>query len=56
MQTNSYIHRKIRKTGLALCKHVPAMRKLRYAYWNREAEKYKKHSEKAILDPERVVF
>lgn len=56
MQTNSYIHRIIREVGLALCKHVPAMRKLRYAYWGREAEKYKKHSEKATLDPKSVVF
>lgn len=56
MQTNSVIHRKIRKYGLAICKHVPAMRKLRYAYWHREANIYRKYSERTTTNEKAVVF
>lgn len=56
MQTNSRIHRKIRKYGLAVCKHVPALRKLRYAYWDREAKVYRKHSAKATANEKAVFF
>lgn len=56
MQTNSFIHRKIRKVGLALCKHIPAMRKLRYVYWNKEAEKYNKHANHVKVNNKSIVF
>lgn len=56
MKTNSLIHQTIRKAGLALCKHVPAMRRLRYAYWGAQEKQFNQLSAKTATNPHTVVF
>lgn len=56
MEANSYIHRKIRKAGLAMCKRFPSMRKLRYAYWGERKRKFDALSAASETDPKMVVF
>lgn len=56
MKSNSFIHRKIRKAGLAACKHVPAMRKLRYVYWGERKKRFDALSAKAQTDERMVIF
>lgn len=56
METNSYIHRKIRKVGLAVCKRFPSMRKLRYVYWGERKRKFDALSAAAEIDSKMVVF
>lgn len=56
MQSNSFIHRKIRKVGLAVCKRVPALRKARYTYWSRQKARFDKLSAETQTDERMVVF
>ena len=56
MQTKSRLHRRIRKAGLALCKRVPALRRLRYVYWDSQQRRFEKLSARSSTNPKMVVF
>lgn len=56
MKTYSKAYKPIRKIGLALCKRFPRARFLRYAYWKKRAQEYKKLAQKAETNEKSVVF
>lgn len=56
MQTKSKYHLLIRRAGLALCKRMPALRKLRYVYWGRQRRRYDSLTRRTQTEERVVIF
>ena len=56
MRVNSPIKTFIKETGKLVCKHIPALRKLRNVYWAQEQKNYERLIATAQVNPTAVFF